>query len=214
MTYERRSSVYRKHLAIPLTEAKGGGAEIFRQALKNAAYALWRGVWDYPAFLDGFTSALVRGLSNAWYEGAESVGIKRDELTDFEMNLLQVGIIEQASYVPGFGMAIMKGSKANKGKWGAIQPRLGMWVNRYNDFKNRGRAAAHNDPKLKWVVGPTKESCKDCQRLSGRVYRASIWRKYDVAPRSNKLSCRGYNCLCTLEPTTERCTPGRPPRIG
>jgi hypothetical protein len=205
--------VYRKRLVlINLHESKGAGR--FLQGLKNAAYALWRGVWEYGEFLDGFSMSLVWGLQNAWYEGAESVGIKRDELTDFERNLLQVGIIEQESYVPAFGLWIMQNSRENKGKWGAVEYRVYIWANRYQDFVNRGRAAAHNDPKLKWVVGATKKSCKDCQRLSGRVYRASVWSKYNLAPRSNKLACKGYFCLCNFEPTTDRCTPGRPPSIG
>ncbi|RLC88775.1 MAG: hypothetical protein DRJ03_01620 [Chloroflexi bacterium] len=54
-------------------------------------------------------------------------------------------------------------------------------------------------------------NCIDCLNYSGRVYRASIWAKYDIRPQHPNLACHGYNCKCHFEVTTENAWPGRPP---
>jgi hypothetical protein len=74
---------------------------------------------------------------------------------------------------------------------------------------------ACEDQKLQWVMGPTKEHCNSCLRLSNKIKRASYWRRVNVYPQSPpnpNLECNGFG-LCQLLPTDERCSPGPLPRL-
>jgi hypothetical protein len=62
------------------------------------------------------------------------------------------------------------------------------------------------EPNYVWRRGPTKEGCKDCVALDGVVLSASEWRQLEtlgLRPQSITLICQGYNCACSLNPTTE-----------
>jgi hypothetical protein len=89
-----------------------------------------------------------------------------------------------------------------------------LWVNRYNEVVNKARANASSDPKLGWQLGSTKTHCKDCQNLSGKVYRGSTWTKWNVAPQSENLECKGFKCRCSLSPSASPVTKGRPPMLS
>lgn len=56
-------------------------------------------------------------------------------------------------------------------------------------------------------------NCADCSRVEGRVYRNSVWAKYGWQPGSSDLACQGFRCRCTLDPTDEPVTSGRPPSM-
>ena len=55
--------------------------------------------------------------------------------------------------------------------------------------------------RFEWVLGPTKESCVDCQELSGHVMTAAEWRAAGIEPQSPDLACSGFNCLCSFVQT-------------
>jgi hypothetical protein len=169
---------------------------------------------DTVSFLDSATEIIFHGFSSAWYQGAKSVGIQPDELTDAEKQAMQVAIYQQLIYLPGFADYVYHNSRLMNDSLPAVLNRMSMWIIRWNQFVNQGRMMARLDQKLKWVRGPTSDSCDDCKRLDGRVYRASTWLKYDIRPQSHRLKCKGFKCLCGLYATTDRCNPGRPPGIG
>lgn len=52
--------------------------------------------------------------------------------------------------------------------------------------------------KYEWVLGPTTESCEDCLRLAGQIHTAEAWNQSGWRPQSSALSCRGFNCRCSL----------------
>lgn len=94
----------------------------------------------------------------------------------------------------------------------AASSRIPMWVNRYNDVVNTAKIMAGGDKKLKWVLGPT-EHCSSCMKLAGKVKRGSLWQTSGIRPQSRSLACGGYNCQCSLQPTTDRASAGRLPSI-
>ena len=94
----------------------------------------------------------------------------------------------------------------------AASSRIPMWVNRYNDVVNTAKIMAGGDKKLKWVLGPT-EHCSSCSKLAGKVKRGSVWIASGIQPQSRSLACGGYNCQCSLQPTTDRASAGRLPSI-
>ncbi len=95
----------------------------------------------------------------------------------------------------------------------AASSRLPMWINRYRDVVNTAKLMAGEDVKLVWRIGPTKEHCRSCSRLNGKVKRKSQWIASGIRPQSPQLECHGFNCLCTLNPTSEPASRGPLPRI-
>jgi len=158
--------------------------------------------------------AISIAYEQAWREGAATCGIKPAERTDNEQQQLNELIAENRQYIFGFGENIEENSKANGGKLGPHLARGQLWINKYNEVKSIAQQMACADIKLKWVWSPQREHCSDCQKLNGRVYRASIWQKYNIHPQSQNLQCHGYRCGCSFIMTDEKVTPGRPPNIG
>ena len=169
-------------------------------------------MWDYYAFIDAMSLAIERGFTQAWYEGAKIYGVNPSELTEEEHMRLTQEVNTEIGFINGLGQAIMANTKVMGGKLTPLITRAELWVSGYNRVRVLGSSYAAKDQKLVWVVGPTRESCADCQKYSGRVYRGSVWRKYNALPRSWGLTCHGYNCLCRLEATERPATPGFPPK--
>ena len=105
------------------------------------------------------------------------------------------------------------GTRADLGK--ALR-RADMWAQRWKEVYEKTMAAALTMQKnlvfLRWDFGKTKEHCRDCARYVGRVYSAKVWTARGALPQSRALACRGYRCDCRLVKTTEKPTPGYPPR--
>lgn len=184
----------------------------FRKAIRAAVRGLWTGALTKSDFLSVMDSALNRHLQAAWKEGAKECGIKPSEYTPEEKAALALFIYNQMGFVPGFADAIESGSKKNGGKLGPLMQRGGLWVNRYKQASNQATGMACKNKKLKWVYGDTLH-CRDCLKLNGRVYRASVWQSMGISPQSSKLACKGYRCQCRWVETDEPLTRGRPPKF-
>lgn len=185
----------------------------YRSGIYAAARGLWRGDLTTLEFIDSMDGSVRRGLAQGWYEGAVLCGIKSADLTDEEVDALQLLIINNIAYVDGLADYIAQNSKTNGGTFTNLEPRLQLWVNRYNEARNQGQQMACADQKLIWVLGATEQHCDDCANAAGRVYRASTWAKYGWRPQSPELACAGFNCDCRFETTDEPVTKGRPPSI-
>ena len=184
----------------------------FRSGVRSAIRGLWTGNFELFDFVDAMTSAIQRGYRQAWTEGAKQCGIKFDELTPTELAELRRMTNEQIPFLPGFGSDIEDNSRA---KGGLLRPHLErgfMWVNRYNEVRQRAGAMACGDKKKKWQLGSTKEHCRSCRGFNGRVYRYSTWLDNNALPQNRNLECNGFRCRCNLIDTDERITPGRFPR--
>lgn len=198
-----------------LAETKGGLAQ-YARFLRSAVRGLWAGVFDRMQFANSMISAIQWGLRRAFHEGAAEMGIKPEELTAEERIALGTHIHEQMGYVMAFADDIEAGSKANKGKLRPLLKRTVTWANRYNEVKNHAKLLTGMNKKLKWVLHllrVTVESCGDCLKLDGRIHRASVWAAYDIRPQSPRLECGGFKCGCGFEPTDEKGSSGRPPKL-
>lgn len=189
-----------------------GGEQDYRRSINAAVRALWSGETDLFGFVDGMVDTVRRGLTRAWHEGAQSCGIKPVDLTVDELFTLEGIINSEISHVLDFGQVIAKNSRANKGRISPLLRRAQMWGNRYNATLYQAQTTSCNDLKLKWELG-VAEHCSSCYKLNGRVYRASVWRKYDLYPKHRRLACGGWRCQCKFTITQEPVTPGFPPNI-
>lgn len=172
----------------------------FKASIRAAVRGLWSGVFTYSDFYAQMDSAIRNLLPHAFHDGARECGIKPEELTDEEKITIDRFVFDQLRYIDGFATDIEKKSKANGGKLTPLLSRVDIWVTRYAELRNMGKSMACANQKMEWVLGPTKDHCKSCQRLAGKVKRASQWQAH-VLPQSHDLECGGWRCQCELQPT-------------
>jgi hypothetical protein len=182
----------------------------YRSALRSAARGLWGGVFDYAWFADAMMVAIDQGMMRAFVEGTEACGIKKAEWTFEERMAQRRAMFEQYMHIGSLGEFIQQNTKATGGKWGAVANRVEVWVQRYNEVKERAQSMACADYPAIWNFGKTEKHCDDCAYAAGRVYRLSTWDRYGYIPGSSALACGGWRCDCSREQTKERVTPGRP----
>jgi hypothetical protein len=195
------------------------GAATYTKLIRGIARQVWRG-----ARIDAFGlmwQTVGDGLTAAWALGAASCGIASAELTVDERIRRDMIIIEQRNYIFGFleWVNIHRRDGENKLPWASINSRTNTWGNAWNKAYNEGKARACANQKLKWVLHGrriTKVSCVDCKKQNGRIYRASVWAKWQIFPQSFQLACKGFNCGCAFQDAgpDERTNRGRPPRLS
>jgi len=192
-------------------KAKQSRIDAYQRNLRSAVRGLWSGVLDFDQFFSAMSSAIMRGLTIAWREGALECGIKPDELSPEETEALEERIIKERSYIAAFGDVIETNGKANGGQLTPLFGRLNTWTNRYLDVTNQAKVAACVDQKLMWQLGHAERHCSTCPRLHGKVKRDSYWKKLELRPQNppnSKLQCGGWQCKCSLIPTTEPISKG------
>src|SRR3972149_7420253 len=153
-------------------KAKQSRIDAYQRNLRSAVRGLWSSVLDFDQFFSAMSSAITRGLTGAWYEGALECGIKPDELSSGEEKALSERIVKERSYIVDFGEVIEANSKGNRGQLTPLFGRLNTWTNRYRDITNQAKAMACEDQKLAWRINVRcREHCKSCLGLNGRVKR-------------------------------------------
>ena len=183
----------------------------YQSRIRSAVRGLWTGALDYFQFYDSMEVTIRDGFTEAWREGAAECDIQPSDYTAQERAALQQAIVHEREYIDGFATAIEQGSKANGGKLTPLFKRGELWINRYRGIQNQAKAMACGNRKMKWILGETHEHCRTCFGFNGRVYRASTWAENGALPQTHALECEGWRCLCRLEETTDRITPGRFP---
>jgi hypothetical protein len=199
--------------ARPNLSGRDYGYEAYARTLRGLVSAFWRGDMNFTMFVFSFGYAIERGFQRAWVDGMKDCGMSFSDMTAEERARLSTEINLEISFVNKFADDIEKNNRASRGKLSPLVKRIKMWANRYYAIKHLAKTYACSDQKYRWVMGATREHCPSCLKLENRVYRASIWRKYGIEPRSRILSCRGYNCLCEFVKTDDPVTPGRPPNL-
>lgn len=197
--------------------------ENFGRRLRALAHDLWEaravdlqagrfpaGLGALASWSSGMTDALYIGYEQAWTEGERAVGILPEERTLEEIVKLQSLISDDLSRILPLGDFIVARDKASGGPFAAVLSRVELWTNRYNSVKHIAQITAGADRKMRWRVGPT-EHCQDCAGYDGRVYRASVWAKYNAIPQSRSLECGGWKCQCRFDDTSAPVNSGHPP---
>jgi len=177
---------------------------------------LWNGSLDYDLFFDAMMTGIRRGLTDAFHSGAADCGILPSELKKEERVALERAINYETQWIDGFAATIEENSRDNGGALGPLHSRAEIWIGRYEGVKAEAMAMACADKKLRWVLGPTEDSCRSCQALSGKVKRASYWNEQGILPRvhgASYLECNGFRCLCELVPTDEPASKGPLPSL-
>ncbi len=193
----------------------------YRAALRAAARGLWLGALDYFDFFDQMDRVIKFFLPMAWQMGAAECGVSPADYSPAEKLALSRVIADEMLYIDGLAQFIVAGSKAEGGKLGAvggtggIMGRIDIWINRYEQVRQKAMVMACADVKSRWVLGDA-EHCLSCLKLNGKVKRNSYWQKTGILPRvpgADYLICQGWLCQCTLELTDEPCSKGPLPKL-
>ena len=205
---------------IELSEASTmQSAANYAKTMRGIARQVWRGerINAFPLMW----GAVGQGIVQAWAQGAASCGVSEEELTNDERVRREMIIIEQRNHILPFltWVHTHRRDGDNKLPWRSINSRAAMWGNAWNKAYNEGKARACANQKLEWVLHGrrvTKEPCRDCKKLNGRIYRASTWAKWQIFPQSFQLACKGFNCGCAFKDAEpdERVNRGRPPKLS
>lgn len=184
----------------------------FAASLNATCRGLWLGEIDALSGADALFSAIGRGFEQAFRDGQKAYGILPGERTEEESLELTRLIGDNYQHVGRFVEWIIEHNKASGAPFEMIKSRAGMWIGRYEQVETVARELTYSNVKEVWLANPSKESCCDCLRLHGRVYRNRVWSKI-AEPRSPKLSCFGSHCHCHRERTDLPITKGRPPTL-
>ena len=199
------------------------------KGIRSAVRGLFNAQITQVSFYGTMQSTITRRLTEAFYKGAAKCGIKPDELTAEEREIMQTLINSNMTYVSSFGADIVADREQfladNPGKvlgprsfpapLRALYGRVDLWVGRYNEAVQLGQVTACKDKKLEWVLGEA-EHCSSCLKLAGKVKRASFWLSSGIIPRvagAGYLECRGYRCQCSLNETEKPLSKGPLPRL-
>lgn len=189
------------------------GSVNYRRGIRASVRGYWTGSLDYNQFFDAMVSIIRRGVTVAWHEGAKECGISPSELTPEEKMALQQAIAHETNYISDFAAVIEAGSKAEGGNMGPLMVKAELWINRYRAISNQAKIPACGDKKLLWRLGATEKHCVDCNRLDGKIKRASQWQRANIETQSPDLSCGGWRCKCALTVTDEPLSKGPLPRL-
>lgn len=150
----------------------------------------------------GFAT-IVRGLVSkygraAYIDGLIDGGVTPEligALDPDEEDEIVALVANQSGYVTAFAADVYERGLSDAEK--AIKP--AMWWNKsLMPFFEAGRLSADKNGYYEWVLGATEEHCADCNRLSGQIHRFKDWKRTNWKPQSDRLSCKGFNCKCSL----------------
>lgn len=136
----------------------------------------------------------------AYKDGMAAGGVFVDELDPEEEADYQNIFVDQAGYIPSFvdDIYVTKAVTLNN-----LDMRVNMWGKSLQAFTDGGQVAADANGMFEWRYGMT-EHCADCLRLNGQVHRMKSWYASGWLPRASTLSCKGFNCNCTLIRSNEK----------
>lgn len=184
----------------------------FARSIRSAVRGAWKSEIDFFSFMDAVFGAVHRGYERAWREGAAICGITPQERTADEWSVLNREIMIAQGRIAPFADYVFSRQKVDGFLLRQVMGRAEVWSNSYNRIVTLARSTSCADRKFIWVLGPTRDHCTDCANYSGRIHRGSVWRSVGAHPQSRRLECGGWRCLCSLVPTDQPATPGRPPR--
>jgi hypothetical protein len=192
----------------------------YRSRLWRACQRLFKGGKE-RYFPGSFSRSIDQQLSEAWNEGANSVGVSPDDMTDDDLTILEGIINNENDYIDGIAGDIVTDRDAGmkpedfESQYGS---RVDIWAQRYVEVTNTARMHFGGKQKLKWNLGATEKHCPFCRKLNGIVAWATEWEQVDIHPQdppnrhlsgeiNGEKGCKGWKCDCTLDPTDERRTP-------
>ncbi len=135
----------------------------------------------------------------AYLDGMKSGGV--EELSDDDLATIAVLTAQQSGYVTAF-LDTLKATELTPAQ---VEQHATLWVNKsLTDFYNAGLLSANANGMYEWQLGATEDHCATCLRMNGQKHRLKEYHAKGILPKSNQLSCGGWQCDCSLVKTTGR----------
>ena len=135
--------------------------------------------------------------TQAFQDGLEDGGVDAADMDDRDRAAVQEWLRIQSPFVTNFAARVF----SNELSEAQVEAHANMWGNKsLRDAYQLGQASSQWNKMVMWVVGPTEDSCPDCQRLNGQRHRFRDFKKKGWLPGAEKLECTGKNCLCQFVP--------------
>ena len=185
----------------------------FNRHLWTAALGFFRDEINAFTFIDIFVNEIENQLTRAWHEGARSVEVEPDDMTEADNLHLEAIINSEYDHVLGLAQAI-EDAKLSGISLDAFRvrfrSRIDLWSARYREVVNEARIWFGGKKRLIWVLGRTEQHCQTCSALNGVVAWAEEWDQSLLRPQhppNEFLECGGWRCDCSLNPTDQRRSP-------
>jgi hypothetical protein len=178
--------------------------ERYTREIYNAAAQYWKD-GNKGGFRSRMNGTIKFGLPGAWEQGAASVEVVPADFSPEDKAALNAIITEEQSHVNDLLTFIDGLANNSSARLSDANPRLDMWIKRYNDVKNQALIRFGGKQRLQWKLG-SAEHCETCLGLSNIIAWAQEWDKSGIKPKDKRLACHGYNCACELVPTDKRRT--------
>jgi hypothetical protein len=177
----------------------------------------FKGEYDAFQFIDAMAAEIENQYMRAWREGAAEMGAYPEDFTAEDDAQIESIITDNTNYLDGIAgdieQFISEGPHTDAEFSAAFQSRVSLWSVGYERTVNQARLHFGTKQRLIWVAGPTEQGCPTCNGLNGIVAWAQEWEEAGVLPRGEMLQCGGWRCLCSLERTDARRSPGALSRI-
>ena len=168
-------------------------------------------------FIDAMANLISGQLTQAFQQAFEDEGYTDFVLPDYLNAALESMILSQYDYVDGFFRDIIN-ARIDGTSISPLLARARLWANQWQAAYNEAirLMTLEGGGNLMWVYSPEKDHCPECESLDGMIMRASEWDILGVKPQNapnNKISCGGWNCGCSLDPTDKRRSPNAYGRV-
>jgi hypothetical protein len=144
--------------------------------------------------------ALLEAGADALLDGYADGGSPMASLDEEARKALSVWRAEQSPFLRKFADELFD----TPFTYEQLQRRADLWINKsINPIYFTGLELANRNQRFMWVVDPIKEHCPSCLKLNGQVHRMKDYTRTGLLPQSDKLICGGYQCGCSVQPTTQ-----------
>ena len=184
-------------------------------AITNDVHALYSRAMSRRDFVRDMSTVITNQLTEAWNTGADELMVLAEDMTPDDLVYLQEIVDNEISYLSGLADDVQQAQSDREG-WEQFSTRLDIWGNRYNDVVNRARQYFGQQERMVWNLGSTEVHCDSCAALNGIVAFGWEWEQSGVHPQqppNGAISCGGWQCDCSITPTSNRRTAGALGRI-
>jgi hypothetical protein len=173
---------------------------IFRKQFIDLAMQVQNKALSPAVLKPALRLALLEAGADALLDGYADGGSPMASLDEEARKALSVWRAEQSPFLRKFADELFD----TPFTYEQLQRRADLWINKsINPIYFTGLELANRNQRFMWVVDPIKEHCPSCLKLNGQVHRMKDYTRTGLLPQSDKLICGGYQCGCSLQPTTQ-----------
>ena len=176
----------------------------YEQLLRRLIRRFWSGEIDQQEFSDRVYEASVEAYWDAFAEGRKAGGVDDDvEVTHQEGGIVYQQLVWANASTSKIVMLILS-ADGDEARLQEAVGRASAIAAAVDELWYEGLASAAADRMYQWILGGTKDHCRDCLAYNGQRHRLSEWQAAGAMPNAYALECRGYHCECELQPSRGR----------